>query len=82
MQSPARSTNTSLAVAKPRSKFFLVMLVNTHLSSFFEGSCTINEEGERLYLYAGSDDNFLYKLSSDGELIWEYDTESYPSGVI
>jgi outer membrane protein assembly factor BamB len=53
-----------------------------HLSSFFEGNCTINDEDQKLYLYAGSDDNFLYKLSSDGELIWEYDTKSYPSGVI
>jgi outer membrane protein assembly factor BamB len=55
---------------------------NAHLSSFFEGNLTLAEESGRLFVYAGSDDNFLYKIDSDGELVWEYDTDSYPSGVI
>jgi len=53
-----------------------------HLSSFFEGNVALGEEGGRVFVYAGSDDNRLYKLDSDGALVWEYDAGSYPSGVI
>ncbi len=53
-----------------------------HLSSFFEGNLTINDEAGALFIYAGSDDNCLYKLNTAGRLIWEYDTGEYPSGVI
>ncbi|MFA6451194.1 MAG: PQQ-binding-like beta-propeller repeat protein [bacterium] len=53
------------------------------LSSFFEGNLTINDEGGKLFVYAGCDDNRLYKIDAEsGELAWEYNTESYPSGVI
>lgn len=55
---------------------------NAHLSSFFEGNILLNDEHGKLFVYAGSDDNRLYKLDADGNLIWAYDTESYPSGVI
>ncbi len=55
---------------------------HAQLSSFFEGGLAINEEGGKLYIYAGSNDNRLYKIDTDGNLVWEYDTNSYPSGVI
>lgn len=55
---------------------------HAHLSSFFEGNVALGWEDGKVTVYAGSDDGFLYKLSDAGELIWEYDTECYPSGVI
>ncbi|HOO56945.1 MAG TPA: PQQ-binding-like beta-propeller repeat protein [bacterium] len=55
---------------------------NAHLSSYFEGNISLNEENGEIFIYAGSDDNYLYKLDSGGSLVWEYDTETYPSGVI
>ena len=55
---------------------------DAHLSSFFEGHLTLGEENGKVTIYAGSDDNHLYKLDSDGNLVWDYFTETYPSGVI
>jgi len=55
---------------------------DAHLSSFFEGNLSCGWEEGRVVVYAGSDDGFLYKLDDAGELVWEYDTEAYPSGVI
>jgi len=53
-----------------------------HLSSFFEGNLALGWEGGRVTIYAGSDDGYLYKLADDGQLLWEYDCQAYPSGVI
>ncbi len=53
-----------------------------HLASFFEGNLTLSEEGGRIFIYAGSDDNRLYKIDSDGNLVWDYYTDTYPAGVI
>lgn len=55
---------------------------DAHLSSFFEGNVSLGEENGEVFIYAGSDDNRLYKLNSDGALVWEYFTGTYPSGVI
>jgi outer membrane protein assembly factor BamB len=53
-----------------------------HLSSFFEGNISLGYKDGRIFVYAGSDDNFLYKLDENGNLVWEYDTGGYPAGVI
>lgn len=55
---------------------------NAHLASFFEGNLVLNEEDGAIFIYAGCDDNRLYKVDSDGNLVWAYNTDSYPSGVI
>ncbi len=55
---------------------------HAQLSSFFEGSLALGEEDGKIFVYAGSDDNWLYKIAPDGSLAWEYDTQDYPSGVI
>jgi outer membrane protein assembly factor BamB len=55
---------------------------HAHLSSFFEGNVSLGWENGKVTVYAGSDDNRLYKLDSDGNLVWDYFTDTYPSGVI
>lgn len=55
---------------------------DAHLSGFLEGNVALGEEQGRVTLYAGCDDNRLYKLDADGALLWEYDTDAYPAGVI
>ncbi len=55
---------------------------HAHLSSFFEGNVSLGYEAGRVVVYAGSDDNFFYKIDDAGKLVWEYDTGGYPAGVI
>ena len=55
---------------------------NAHLSGFFEGNVALGLERGELTVYAGSDDNHLYKVDERGELVWDYDTGFYPAGVI
>lgn len=55
---------------------------DAHLSSFFEGSLALSLEEGQLYIYAGSDDNYLYKLDDQGNLVWEYNMGCYPTGLI
>lgn len=53
-----------------------------HKSSFFEGHVALGWEQGRVVVYAGSDDNLLYKLDDTGRVLWTYDTDASPSGVI
>lgn len=53
-----------------------------HLSSYFEGNVALSWEGGQVFVYAGSDDNRLYKVDSDGNAVWEYDVEAHPAGII
>lgn len=53
-----------------------------HLSSFMEGNVALSEENGEIYVYAGSDDNRLYKLDSDGKVVWDYDVDWYPAGIV
>ncbi len=55
---------------------------HAHLSSFFEGNLALGWDDGRVVVFAGSDDGFLYKLDDQGHVLWEYDTDCYPSGVI
>jgi outer membrane protein assembly factor BamB len=55
---------------------------HAHLASMFEASLALNVENGGIFIYAGCNDGWLYKIGSDGSLAWEYDTESYPTGMI
>lgn len=55
---------------------------HAHLASMFEAPLALGDEGGGIFVYAGSNDGRLYKIGPDGALVWEYDTESYPSGMI
>lgn len=53
-----------------------------HLSGFFEGNVALGLDDSQVVVYAGSDDNHLYKLDCDGNLVWEYNTDAHPAGVV